>query len=552
MDYLFTVDDLLNLQVMSQATVVAGRRGLKRPVTSVTVLDAPDAAQWVRGQEFVVTTLYPFKDSLELQLSLINELSRRQAAALGIKLRRFLEQVPEAVIQAADEADLPVITIPYECAWIDIINPVLAEIMNRQLLQLRRSEEIHRALTQEVLRGGDLESVAKVLGGLVHNPVRIYEFIAYTSVSWPAGLVGEGEELGPEPWKAGPDETLTPWPQHAEVLKITGSGVCRLTIPVRIGKRVEGQIVVWQEERELQESDVIALEHAATVAALYLQRVRAVREVMQRFRDDFLESLLRGEVGDNSFLQDRGRQLGWQPREKNIVLAAWVGATNYEAIHKFFEQVNAYFIRHHYSSVLTGLDRNDRVIVLYPWPEGASAAEAAKSARELAQALAKEMAARYTAAYFNLGVGRPAASLAEIPRSYGEACTAQRLGWHLNGHGSITVYEELGVYRLLETCTGSPETKQFLEEVILPLVRWDKANQGQLLLTLETFLECGCNYRLTARKLYLHHNTVRYRLDIIRRLTGYDPHSPEARLNLHLGLKLYRLLQSNNYLLSNL
>lgn len=212
MDYIFTVADLLNLQVMHQATVIAGRRGLSRPVTSVTVLDAPDAIQWVRGQEFVATTLYPFKDSEELQLSLVQELVKCRASALGIKLRRFIEKLPEMVLQVANEADLPVINIPYECAWIDIINPVLAEIMNRQLMELRRSEEIHRALTQEVLRGGDLNSIVQALGSLVANPVAIYEFINYTVTSWPVGCAGPENEHPHAPWEAGPGEIISPWP----------------------------------------------------------------------------------------------------------------------------------------------------------------------------------------------------------------------------------------------------------------------------------------------------------------------------------------------------
>ncbi|WP_258360774.1 PucR family transcriptional regulator [Moorella sulfitireducens] len=544
MDYVFTVADLLNLQVMSRATVIAGKGGLNRPVTSVTVLDAPDAIQWVRGQEFVVTTLYPFKDSQELQLFLIQELSRYRAAALGIKLRRFLEELPEAVLRVANEADLPVINIPYECAWIDIINPVLAEIMNRQLLELRRSEEIHQALTQEVLRGGDLNSVASALGSLVNNPVTIYEFITYSHVNWPTEFTCQQDENILKPWHAGPGETICPWPRHPEVLRITGIANCRLSLPIRIGKRVEGQIIVWEKERTFQESDIVAMEHAATVAALYLQRIRAIREVNQRFRDDFLEHLLRGEVSRSSSLQERGMQLGWQPKEKNIVIVATVAATSYEAIHKFFEQVNAFFARHNCSSILTGIDHHDRVIIIYPLPEETSGSEAANIARELTGALAKEMTARFKLAPFNLGIGRPAACLEEIPRSYQEACTAQSLGFSLNGPGSTTTYDDLGVYRLLQNYIKTAETDRFLEDFILPIIRWDEANHSQLLVTLEIFLNCGCNYRLTARKLYLHHNTVRYRLETIQQITGYDPNLPEARLNFHLALKLYRLLQA--------
>ncbi|HHX51532.1 MAG TPA: hypothetical protein GX711_08845, partial [Clostridia bacterium] len=184
-NYIFTVADMMELPVMQGAIILAGRSGLGRRITSATVFDAPDGLKWLKGDEMVITTLYPFKDDLSLQLYFINRLCQGGAAALGIKLERYFRTLPEEVIQVANENDFPIISLPYDCAWIDLINPILAEVMNRQLLELKRSEEIHRSLTDLVLRGGTLKSIADVLYNLVQNPVLIGDFVTGNSACTP-------------------------------------------------------------------------------------------------------------------------------------------------------------------------------------------------------------------------------------------------------------------------------------------------------------------------------------------------------------------------------
>lgn len=74
------------------------------------------------------------------------------------------------------------------------------------------------------------------------------------------------------------------------------------------------------------------------------------------------------------------------------------------------------------------------------------------------------------------------------------------------------------------------------EALITPLREYDRRHNSDLLRTLRTFFEANANASEAAARLYLHRNSLNYRLERIQQLTCLDLRSPAARLALQLGL----------------
>jgi purine catabolism regulator len=70
----------------------------------------------------------------------------------------------------------------------------------------------------------------------------------------------------------------------------------------------------------------------------------------------------------------------------------------------------------------------------------------------------------------------------------------------------------------------------------------DYAGSGDLLVTLEAFCERLGNLSQTAEKLFIHRNTLLYRMERIAQLTGRDMNNPDTRLAVHLALKVRKML----------
>jgi DNA-binding PucR family transcriptional regulator len=89
--------------------------------------------------------------------------------------------------------------------------------------------------------------------------------------------------------------------------------------------------------------------------------------------------------------------------------------------------------------------------------------------------------------------------------------------------------------RLLEDLAGSPDLAPF-GELVRPLVEHDRQRRSDLVRTLRVYFATGANASEAADRLFLHRNSLLYRLERIQRLTGLDLKDPGARLVLQLGL----------------
>lgn len=127
-----TVKEALKIGKLQEGQVVAGQNGLERIIRFVDILEVPDIINWLQGGQLLLTTGYAIKDQPEIQEKLIEELARVNAAGIVIKLKRFLDIVPEKMIQKADELNLPIIQLPAEIPYIEIIHPLYKEILLRQ------------------------------------------------------------------------------------------------------------------------------------------------------------------------------------------------------------------------------------------------------------------------------------------------------------------------------------------------------------------------------------------------------------------------------------
>jgi DNA-binding PucR family transcriptional regulator len=88
---------------------------------------------------------------------------------------------------------------------------------------------------------------------------------------------------------------------------------------------------------------------------------------------------------------------------------------------------------------------------------------------------------------------------------------------------------------LLEALARSGGLSAF-RELVRPLEDYDREHNSDLIRTLSVFFDMNANASETAERLFLHRNSLAYRLDRIRQITGLDLKSPETRLALQLGL----------------
>jgi PucR family transcriptional regulator, purine catabolism regulatory protein len=166
--------------------------------------------------------------------------------------------------------------------------------------------------------------------------------------------------------------------------------------------------------------------------------------------------------------------------------------------------------------------------------DGRLARAAAGLARELEDALA--------GFHLTIGASRRVADPVDLYRAGSEARLAVNVG-EAEGR-PLLAFEDTGAYRLLLPAMSEDpaELERFFAETIEPLAAYDEQYETELVATVEAYLANDGNVAATAKQLFTHRHTIRYRLERVRELCGHDVSATEGREKLGLGLKAMRVL----------
>ncbi len=538
-----SVSEVLRAAALRGSTVLAGAAGLGRPVERLNVMEVPDILPWVKPHELLLTTGYPLRDDPAALASLVADLDRRGLAALGIKLGRYLHALPEQMLAEADRRGFPVIRLPDDVAFDDILEQVLTDLLDRQASALSRSDEVHRALVQIVLDGGGLPEVAARLVTLLSSAVVI---------TTPDGRVltdgGDTSEVAAMYGAVCFDRSgrLRIEAVGTGLGTVEGLPGNRIIVPVVAGRVDHGRIAAFSLAGQLTAEDVLVLESAATVAALAVTKQLAVRAVESKYQADFLRDLITGEVGPDQAVT-HSATLGWDVDRPVVVVAAELDPPAEDrredaaptivarsALERFAAAWQTVVRPRDAHAPVAGFNREVVAVLGVP---------AKGTVDRLVRDLVREVSGDGGGGRrsFSTGVSRVASSPADIAAAYEQARTAVRVGRRMQGPGSVAHFDGLGVFRVLSLVEGQSELRSFAEETLGELARLDDDETADLRRTLEVLLDCNLNVAETARALHFHYNTLRYRIAKLERMLGPFTRDPHLRLSLHLALQVLHM-----------
>ena len=168
--------------------------------------------------------------------------------------------------------------------------------------------------------------------------------------------------------------------------------------------------------------------------------------------------------------------------------------------------------------------------------DGAEAKELQKIAKQIAAAVTQELGIKVV-----IGISTVVGHIRDLARAYKEAGVAIDVGKVFENEKSIINYENLGIGRLIYQLPTSL-CEMFLQEVFKkgPLESLDR----ETLTTIQAFFENNLNVSETSRKLFVHRNTLVYRLEKIRKLTGLDLREFEHAITFKVALMVKKYLSS--------
>jgi purine catabolism regulator len=503
-----TVEEMLQLPILQNARIISGNRGLHNEVRYIDIMEIPDMAGWLRQHEFVLTTGYAFHNNPWALCKLLDEMHQVGGAAIGVKQRRFFYEISDQATQRSNEYGIPLIDIPPEITSIDITHTVMENILNKQFAMLRQERDINSTFMQLILHRRGTEIVT-VLSNLLNCEVAVLK-------------------------KNGAVLCTTPGFHQSHVM---------LTRDIVIGNALAGYLQMTREPTADDLFAHICINQALTVLALELTIQDTAQHRKEHAREDFLIELLAGTTLSDDAIMYRARLLDFPIVPFYTVLLIkplFSSSLGEHTRNDLWEQIRMVI----FDTINADSKRQATASIgeFYAVLCSSSRSNLHKSAgQHLAPLLYKRLQNKLPDIDFYIGLGSMVDKLTRINESYTQAVRAIDAGTKVHPDRHIIYYQDVYVEDMLFSIKHHPALMMLYNLLLLPVYQYDVENGTELFKTLESTIRLGGNTRKVAEELFLHRNSVNYRLERIQHIIGVNLFDPEVRLRLDLLFRAWKL-----------
>lgn len=548
-----TVEEALSMEFMSSSKVLAGSKGLKNIISNVNVMADPDVMKWVEGGELLLTTGYALnKADLNEQINLISEAKEVGLAGIGIKIKPYLEGLPERVLEIADNINLPIIEIDENISISEITTPILKEIFDRQSKLLRRIENIYEQFMEAMLRSTDIEGLIKLTSKNIKNPIIATLEFPRKSIKEFESIDSDREEMLENSVKSFySDKYIRKEKKIHESKEILEGELCdRVIIPIIAKDNVYGHIFVWGINSPLGGYEMSVLEIASTTIALEVLKNLSLREVENRYKSEFIEDLISEDYKRTKKSIERvnffnlkmdDSYLSVTVKLKDVVKKGNINESMI-SLQQHISQINEKLERFVAGKDINAIIGNkmDQLIILVALDKQSTQEE--KERLEALLPKLRDDVLESEELEVRVGVGRVYNGIENFSKSYKDSLSAIEVGKVLNDD-NITIFSHLGIYQLLCQEGMESELEIFYNKFLRDLVEYDETRTTEMVKTLESYFENNGNVKKMSDDLFTHYNTILYRIQRISEITGLDLNDEKDRLNLNVALKIMKFLR---------
>ena len=287
------------------------------------------------------------------------------------------------------------------------------------------------------------------------------------------------------------------------------------------------------------------LRAASLAVSVELSRRKLEQDIEWRYRDEFIQDILYNNIPNRDAIYYRGQLWGWNLRHPHMVVVITTDETSLAGqknmVHAHWRQVIAHYLAKHEPSVVVGENR-DQLILLIPM-EGRERRPNKGCVKRIIENLRLTMAIMLPDFSFSVASGRFYQSVSELYRAYQEAKVALEIKRLLQQRNQLIFFDELGAVRFIYN-QGEQDLIEYYEETLGPLDEHDKLNNTTFMETLAAFLQASGDPAKAAETLFIHVNTLRYRLKQIEELLQQDVRQLNVQANLYIAYQVKAILNT--------
>lgn len=525
-----TVQDILQSPHFKNAQLIAGFAGINRPVKWIHILDA-QIFNSLSGNEFILSTGSVFTN-LENGVSFLRHLIEKKVSGLCIELVEYITTVPEEMIKIADENKFPLIILTESVNFIEVTLEWHTKIITQNSVSFTRIEKYSERLNQILLSPHDIEDILESMHRFLDLGVA-YIPATGKNIFCPSLSSAEQKRV------AGLFSDLIQTEDTGHGLNVYRDNLYVASQPVAAIDRKMGEVFIYAKE-PIKELDILILEKASLAIAQDLLRDLFIKEKKMHKENYWLKDWLMGRLKERDI---------YRLLEGNVELE---GVTGYHVcIIEFNPKVSSQknltqfmihttiFLRPVFEqegfAILSTYENNRIIYALFDYEQRGT------WKTRIMRVINQFKPRRNTLSkgdQITVGVGRLYDRLTEMHKSFQTALESVNIQKNLKRDEPL--YDSLHVYRFVSQIEKLGNLDEYIEDYLAPVIQYDQEHNGELIKTLQVYLECNGSKQRTAERLFIVRQTLYLRIQKLEELLGEDFMHPEKRLAIEIALHAYQ------------
>ena len=508
---------LLNEPLMDQYTVAAGEEGLAREVSQVGVVDAPDFEKYLLPGQLILTTGYLFHDNLPLLRSLIIELDKHNAAGLGIKYNRYFTELPRDVIVLANKHRIPIIWTPADEVISITIRNLSDVILSKHTGELHEIVKINQELSA-INHNNTYQHLLDLSAQILEAPLLLLDS-HFTAIYASTALLKERDFFT----QFLRESSGIAYLNLQEKVRVTFKGQNFDILPIFSAlKENKAFVAIATSEEQLSDFQLLKREQVINALGFANSRTDLINETEFRNRSGFFLNVMESGLNQeaiNHYLNDANIDV--TARYRVAVLDFTTKKTVIETRQfEILQALTRWFIRESNWSVLIFSHKQQLVLLINMTIDTRSFLQ------ELYDFLTEQDKLEYD---FTIGFSRVTGEMKQLAELYEQANNALKLTTKTH---PIMRFRPKSAHELLHLLPPQ-ESHAFVVKTLGPIL-----DNPELLKTLETYIFLHQNVTAVAGAMFVHRNTINYRLKRIAELLDVNLEMPDVLVDIQLSLLL--------------
>ncbi|NBJ71066.1 MULTISPECIES: PucR family transcriptional regulator ligand-binding domain-containing protein [Clostridia] len=539
-----TVKDVLEMEKFKHVELIAGKEGLGRRVENVYFMEVPDIDAYIDANGLLLTTLYPIADNETQINSLIPRLAKQKIAGIAIKPGRYIETIPETMIKQASELDLPLIKLPDNANLSNLTNQILSELLGSRTSVLEFRDRLHQKLLHLLLEGADLSKFVNSIANIVETPVIILDNNLHCIA---ASIDQSNNALSFSLNDNSAGMSLFKRNFNVQVNNVVYKKNDLFIQPIFAGEDKFGYLVVLLDKgRGATENVIVAVEQASFLVAFLFQTEKALLQKERNYLYGFIRDIFNDHYTSQTEVIEKAKVFKWAFYFPTVILSIKTNITDSrKKLSIYYRMLDSGLIERILAEALDTPIQNCKVVY---YNDSLVCFVSIVFEQRLKQKLnhASELIISNFKDLSNIGISisETIYNMKQLKNIYENSLLIFDIyKKSIDQQSFVYFYEDMGLFRLFHYVTDKDVLNAFVKEKLGKVIAYDKRKNGNLLETLKYYIKNNYNIQKTADDMYIHYNTLRYRINKLKEL-GVEEEDGLEMAQVAVAFQLYLYLSS--------